>query len=60
MTFGGTNRLGKLGGKMLEEFIITMVLAILKQAIKNPAKATALRTALLEVRDEINALYPGA
>lgn len=45
---------------MIEELIINMVLAVLRTAIKNPAKAEALKTALLEVRDGINALYPGA
>lgn len=45
---------------MLEEFIITLMLGILKQVIKNPKKADELKTYLLEVRDGINALYPGA
>lgn len=45
---------------MVEEFIITMVLGIIHTVIKNPAKAAELKTALLEVRDEINTLYPGA
>lgn len=45
---------------MIEELIINMVLAVLKSAVKNPKKADELKTALLEVRDTINSLYPGA
>ena len=41
----------------MEEFIINMVLTLVKQAIKNPAKAAALKTALLELATEINGLY---
>jgi hypothetical protein len=45
---------------MIEELIINMILAVLKSAVKNPAKAETLKTSLLEVRDGINTLYPGA
>lgn len=45
---------------MIEELIITMMLGILKAVIKNPKKADELKTSLLEVRDTINTLYPGA
>lgn len=45
---------------MIEELIINMILAVLRSAVKNPAKAEELKTALLEVRDGINTLYPGA
>ncbi len=43
---------------MFEEMIITWVLGIIKSVVKNPGKAQALRIALLEIRDEITALYP--
>lgn len=42
----------------MEAFIIHMALTLIKQAIKNPAKAEELKTALLELRDEITGLYP--
>lgn len=45
---------------MIEELIITMMLGILKSVVKNPARAKELQTALLEVRDTINTLYPGS
>lgn len=60
MAFGGTNRDWYKGGQMIEELIINMVLAVLRSAVKNPKKAEELKTALLEIRDSINALYPGA
>jgi hypothetical protein len=47
-------------GKMWEEMIIQFVLAVVHGAIKNPAKAAKLQTDLIEVRDAINSLYPGA
>lgn len=36
-----------------------MILTLVKQAIKSPAKAAELKSALLEVRDEVSMLYPG-
>lgn len=45
---------------MLEQMIITMVLGIIHSVIKNPGKAAQLKMALLEIRDEITALYPDA
>jgi hypothetical protein len=35
-----------------------MALALVTHAVKNPAKAAELKTALLELASEINALYP--
>lgn len=45
---------------MIEDFVIHMVLAVILKAVKNPAHAASLKTALLNVRDEINTLYPGS
>lgn len=45
---------------MFEEMIITWVLGIIKSVVKNPGKAVQLKVALLEIRDEINVLYPDA
>jgi hypothetical protein len=46
--------------KMWEEMVIHVVLAIVRGSIKNPVRAAALQTLLIEVRDAINSLYPGA
>lgn len=39
-------------------FIVTSLMTILRQAVKNPAKAEALKGKLLNIRDTINAMYP--
>lgn len=39
-------------------FIIQSVLTIMRVAFKNPAKREELRGVLLNIRDNINALYP--
>lgn len=44
---------------MWEEFVITFVIGLVKQLIKNPGKAQSLKALLLVVRDDISALYPG-
>jgi hypothetical protein len=43
---------------MWEHFIIMAAVAAVKAFIKNPAKAAAAREYLLELRNDINALYP--
>jgi hypothetical protein len=45
---------------MWEHFIIMAALSALKDYIKNPAKAAALKEALIEIRDAINVLFPSA
>ena len=45
---------------MWEDLVINLVLGIVTHLIKNPGKASSLRTQLLHVRDAINAIYPGA
>lgn len=45
---------------MWENFIIMAALNFIRSVIKNPAKAAELKTVLLEIRDEINVIYPGA
>jgi hypothetical protein len=42
---------------MLFSLAVTLVLAAVKEAFKNPLKRAELRTKLLEVRDAIDALY---
>lgn len=37
---------------------ISVILAAIKQAVKNPEKAEELKRAFLKVRDQINILYP--
>ncbi len=37
---------------------IAVVLAAIKQAVKSPEKAEALKLALLKVRNQIEILYP--
>ena len=44
---------------MWEDLILNMALFIVKSVIKNPAKAAALKVHLLEIRNDISALYPG-
>jgi hypothetical protein len=43
---------------MWEHFIIAAAVAAVKQFIKNPAKAAAVREYLLELRDDITLLFP--
>jgi len=45
---------------MWEEMAIHFVLGLVSHAVKNPSKALSLKGLLLEVRDAISALYPGA
>lgn len=45
---------------MWEEFLIHALLGILGALVKNPSKANALKAILIDVRDSINGLYPGA
>ena len=40
-------------------FAIGTVLTFLKGAIKNPASITQEKAILLEIRNDINALFPG-
>jgi len=44
----------------LESMAISIILAALKIAVKNPEKAAGLKSALLKVRDQISLLYPDA
>lgn len=44
---------------MWEDMVIQMALFIIKSVIKNPAKAAGLQAHLIELRNDINALYPG-
>lgn len=37
---------------------ISIVLAAIKESVKNPKKKQELQAALLKVRDQINMLYP--
>ena len=37
-----------------------MAIALIKMAVKNPEHAAALKTELINLRDAINAAYPGA
>jgi hypothetical protein len=43
---------------MWENFIIMAALSFIKETIKNPAKAATLKVLLLEIRDDINLLFP--
>lgn len=43
----------------LETLGINFALQAVHAAIKNPAHAATLKDSLLQVRDAINALYPG-
>lgn len=42
----------------MEDLIISMALAVVFEAVKNPAKKAKLKKALLKLRDQINLLYP--
>ena len=42
---------------MWEEMVIHMVFGIVRSVVKNPAKAEALKTYLLEVADSIYTAY---
>ena len=42
-----------------ENLGISLILASIKEAVKNPEKALSLQKALIKIRDAINALYPG-
>jgi len=43
----------------MEALILELAFTIIKGIIKNPAHAATLKTQLLEIRDAINAAYPG-
>ena len=44
---------------IFETLAISVILAAIKEAVKNPERAATLKRALIKVRDAINALYPG-
>jgi hypothetical protein len=45
---------------MWEHFIIAAAVAAVKQFVKNPARAAAVREYLLELRDDITLLFSDA
>lgn len=44
---------------LYETLILNFGLNIIKSLVKNPAHAAGLKSHLIEIRDGINALYPG-
>jgi hypothetical protein len=42
----------------LTSMAISIILTVVKEAVKNPAKAASMKKALIKVRDGIDALYP--
>lgn len=44
---------------MFIQIAISTLLAFLKGTVKNPGKAEKFRSVLLQVRDQINLLFPG-
>lgn len=43
----------------MEDYLISMALAILFKTIKNPDRKKTMHVALIKLRDQINLLYPG-
>lgn len=43
----------------MESLIISLALTVIRSVIKNPAKRARLKSVLLNIRDAINAAYPG-
>lgn len=44
---------------MIVQIAISTLLVFLKSTVKNPEKAAKFRSVLLQIRDQINLLFPG-